>query len=119
MYSTLYFIYSPKLIKKIVSVFAEEYEEGSVEENALKSQEVTKADVKIEKTEQDELNVILYDQQGRKLLLKDGVVWKVSEDILLSIPIEELEEAEGKITVLYEDNNSGTVKQYEFSCCRK
>ena len=69
--------------------------------------------------EETELDVIIYDWQGRKLLLKDDTVWKVSEDILLSIPIEELEEAEGKITVLYEDNNSGTVKQYEFSCCRK
>ena len=69
--------------------------------------------------EETELDVIIYDWQGRKLLLKDDTVWKVSEDILLSIPIEELEEAEGKITVLYEDNNNGTVKQYEFSCCRK
>jgi len=93
-----------------VSVFAEESRGDS------KMQRLTEDGTAHEETE---LDVILYDWQGRKLLLKDDTVWKVSEDILLSIPIEELEEAEGKITVLYEDNNSGTVKQYEFSCCRK
>ncbi len=93
-----------------VSVFAEESRGDS------KMQRLTEDGTAHEETE---LDVIIYDWQGRKLLLKDDTVWKVSEDILLSIPIEELEEAEGKITVLYEDNNSGTVKQYELSCCRK
>ncbi len=66
-----------------------------------------------------ELNVTIYDQMGRKLLLQDGAVWKVSEDILLSIPLEELEKTEGKITVLYEDAKNGIVKKYEFSCGKK
>ena len=72
-----------------------------------------------ERAEPQELQVTLYDWQGRKLLLKNGAVWNVSEDILLSIPLEELGKTEGKIKVLYEEQNSGTVKQYEFLCCRK
>lgn len=72
-----------------------------------------------EKEELHELEIVLYDWQGRKLLLKDGAVWKVSEDILLSIPLEELSETEGKITVLYEEKDSGNVKKYMFLCCKK
>lgn len=72
-----------------------------------------------EKEELHELEIVLYDWQGRKLLLKDGAVWKVSENILLSIPLEELSETEGKITVLYEEKDSGNVKKYMFSCCKK
>lgn len=72
-----------------------------------------------ERAELQELQVTLYDWQGRKLLLKDGIVWKASEDILLSIPLEELEKTEGKIMVLYKEKDGEIVKQYEFSCCRK
>ena len=69
--------------------------------------------------QKDILHVILYDSDGRKLLLQRGTVWKLSEDIILSIPLEELEEAEGEITVSYMNKNSGEIKKYVFSCCKK
>lgn len=97
-----------------ISVFAEESKaEVLTGEWAGMSAENAQAE------EYQELNVTIYDQMGRKLLLQDGAVWKVSEDILLSIPLEELEKTEGKITVLYEAAKNGKVKKYEFLCGKK
>ena len=97
-----------------ISVFAEESKtEFLTEDWAGRSAENLQAE------EYQELNVTIYDQMGRKILLQKGVVWRVSEDILISIPFVELEEAEGKITILYEDIEGKNVKKYEFSCCKK
>ena len=68
---------------------------------------------------EQELEVTIYDKRGRKLLLQDDAVWQVSEDILLAIPLEVIEETEGIITVSYEIENGGMVKKYQISCCRK
>ena len=97
-----------------VSVFAEE---GRDAEILSKSEREVGTEVMTEK--EQKLEVILYDKAGRKLLLQDGMVWKVSEDVLLSIPLEVLEETQGVITVSYEVENSGLVKAYQFFCCRK
>ena len=79
-----------------ISVFAEESKAEFLSKDwAGRNTENSQAE------ECQELNVTIYDQMGRKLLLQDGAVWKVSEDILLSIPLDELEKTEGKITVLY------------------
>ena len=60
------------------------------------------------------LSVTLHDWQGRKILLKDGGVWEVSQDILLSVPVEEICEEEGQITVIYRNRRSGETKKYVF-----
>lgn len=97
-----------------ISVFAEESKaEFLAEDWAGRSAE------NLQSEEWQELNVTIYDQMGRKLLLQDGVVWKVSEDILLSIPLDELNKTDGIITLSYEDKESGKVKKYSFSCCKK
>ena len=97
-----------------ISVFAEESKAEFLSKDwAGRNTENSQAE------ECQELNVTIYDQMGRKLLLQDGAVWKVSEDILLSIPLDELEKTEGKITVLYEAAKNGEVKKYEFSCGKK
>ena len=97
-----------------ISVFAEESKtEFLTEDWAGRSAETPQAE------EYQELNVTIYDQKGRKILLQKGAVWRVSEDILISIPLVELGEAEGKITILYEDIAGENVKKYEFSCYKK
>lgn len=95
-----------------ISVFAEE---GKGENLAEK----VGANTEAENGEYTKLDVTIYDQKGRKILLQNGAVWRVSEDILISIPLETLEETEGIITLSYEDKKSGNVKKYEFSCCKK
>lgn len=80
---------------------------------------VTEVQTKTFTEKEQELEVTIYDKKGRKLLLQNDTVWQVSEDILLYIPLDILEETEGVITVSYEIGNSGMVKKYQFSCCRK
>ena len=97
-----------------ISVFAEESKAELLSEDwAGRSAENPQAE------DCQELNVTIYDQMGRKLLLQDGAVWNVSEDILLSIPLDELNKTYGIITLSYEDKENGNVKKYSFSCCRK
>lgn len=67
----------------------------------------------------EELEVTIYDQKGRKLLLKREGIWKVSEDIHIKIPFEELLHTEGRMTILYEDMENETEKKYEFFCSGK
>lgn len=66
-----------------------------------------------------DLQVIFYDKDGRKLLLKEGAVWQLEEDILLSIPMDQLEKTEGRITLTYENSANGECRQYSFLCCIK
>ena len=37
----------------------------------------------------------------------------------MTVPVDELEENKGKITVLYENMESGEIRKYEFFCSRK
>lgn len=66
-----------------------------------------------------ELDVILYDRLGRKILIKDGASWEISEDIIMSIPIEEISENVGKIMVTYIIENEDKHKQFAFKCNRE
>ena len=66
-----------------------------------------------------ELEVILYDRLGRKILIKDGTSWETDEDIIMVIPIEEVSGNEGRITVDYIIGNEEKHKQFAFSCYRK
>jgi len=68
--------------------------------------------------ESSELKVVLYDSQGRKILIKDGTSWGLEEDIIISIPIEEISEREGEIVISY-TNDEGGEKKYSFRCYRE
>ena len=116
----LYLIVISAALKMLtVSVFAEKKAEEYFDEEVVINSEVSEDIFQDGKREQENLNVILYDSRGHKLLIKKDAVWKVSEDIILSIPMDELEKTEGKVTVLYEDKNGGNIKKYEVNCCRK
>lgn len=66
-----------------------------------------------------ELEVIIYDSQGRKILIQDGASWEIEEDIMLMIPIEEISESDGKIVISYVSEKSNDIKQYSFKCHKK
>ena len=68
---------------------------------------------------EERLRVTLYDEQGRKILIKDGARWEIEKDIILTIPIDELETGEGEISVCYESNSSDVRKGYSFSVVKK
>ena len=68
--------------------------------------------------ENSKLKVVLYDNQGRKILIKDGTSWGIEKDIIISIPIEEISEKEGEIVISY-TNDEGGEKKYSFMCYRK
>lgn len=68
--------------------------------------------------ENSKLKVVLYDNQGRKILIKDGTSWGIEKDIIISIPIEEISEKEGEIGISY-TNDEGGEKKYSFMCYRK
>lgn len=95
-----------------VSVFAEAGSDGGHETENSRQHAIDN------QTKEAELKVTLYDWQGRKLLLQNGTVWRVSEDILVSIPLEELGEKEGKITISYENEENQVVKKYTFLCSK-
>ena len=67
----------------------------------------------------EELDVILYDSLGRKILIKNGTDWGVSEDIIMVIPVEEISESGGEIMITYKDNKKDKVKKYVFGCNRR
>ncbi len=67
----------------------------------------------------EELDVILYDSLGRKILIKDGTDWGVAEDIIMVIPVEEISESGGEIMITYKDNKKDKVKKYVFGCNRR
>ena len=69
--------------------------------------------------EEEQLRVTLYDEYGRKILIKDGASWGIEKDIVLTIPIEELETGEGKISVHYESESSDMNKDYAFGIVKK
>lgn len=68
--------------------------------------------------ENSELKVVFYDNQGRKILIKDGTSWGLEEDVIIRIPIDEISEEEGKIVISYANDKVGE-KKYSFMCYRK
>lgn len=50
---------------------------------------------------ENQLDVTLYDQEFRKILIKNGCAWTIEEDILLSVPKEEILSQKGYIEVTY------------------
>ncbi len=62
----------------------------------------------------ERLKLTIYDEYGRKLLIKDGANWEIEKDIILSVPIDELETGEGKISVCYESESGDARKGYSF-----
>lgn len=71
-------------------------------------------------TESEErLKITLFDEYGRKLLIKDGANWEIEEDIILIIPIDELDMGEGKISVHYESGSSDVNRNYSFGIIKK
>ena len=72
-----------------------------------------------EMANEEELNVILYDSLGRKILVKDGTDWGVTEDIIMVIPVEEISENKGDISVSYCEKETGEEKEYLLGCYRE
>ena len=64
--------------------------------------------------ETEPLKVVIYDEYGRKLLIKDGASWNIKEDILVSVPFEELETGMGAVSVFYENKSGDVRKCYSF-----
>lgn len=69
--------------------------------------------------EESDLEVILHDSHGRKILIKDGSSWGVEEDIIIRIPIEEIHENDGEILISYTNEGEENDKKYLFKCYRK
>jgi len=70
-------------------------------------------------TGEERLMVTLYDEYGRKILIKNGASWEIEKDIILTIPIDELELGEGKISVHYETERNDVEKNYSFGIVKK
>lgn len=68
------------------------------------------------KSEEEKLNVILYDKCGRKILIKEGESWEIGEDIIMVVPIEEISQNEGEVRVCYTVKEE--EKEYVYKCCR-
>ena len=66
-------------------------------------------------TDEGHLRVILYDEYGRKILIKEGESWEIEKDIALSVPIDELQTGEGRIAICYESKSSDARKSYSFN----
>jgi len=68
--------------------------------------------------EDAELKAVLYDDLGRKILIKAGTCWEAKKDIIISIPIEEISNQEGEVVISYTDDKF-KEKKYSFKCYRK
>ena len=99
-----------------VSVFAKAGGERVAMEVSLKAVVEEKAEMVEEK---EELEVIIYDNEGRKILIKEGCSWELRNDIFLSIPLEEISTESGIITVVYTDLKAQKEKVYSFFCHKK
>ena len=76
-------------------------------------------DVLEDGTVEQRLRATLYDEYGRKILIKDGSCWEVEEDILMSIPLDELESGEGEISICYRSEPDDVSKVYSFYVVKK
>lgn len=63
---------------------------------------------------ENKLGVILYDEYGRKMLIRPGAVWELEKDIKMTIPVEEISENDCKITVCCEEGEKQRI--YTFLC---
>lgn len=63
---------------------------------------------------ENKLEVVLYDEYGRKMLIRPGAVWELEKDIKMTIPVEELSENDCKITVCCEEGEK--KRTYTFFC---
>lgn len=70
-------------------------------------------------TAEQQLRATLYDEYGRKILIKDGSYWEIEEDILMSIPLDELEFGEGEISICYRSEPDDVSKVYSFYVVKK
>ena len=68
---------------------------------------------------EERLGVTLYDEYGRKILVRDGASWEIDEDIHMFISLDELELGEGKVSVFYESESGDISKQYSFEIIKK
>lgn len=62
----------------------------------------------------ERLDISLYDEYFRKLLVRPGAEWEVKKDIVFSLPTEELSDSTNTITIICE--NASGVKSYSFNC---
>lgn len=69
--------------------------------------------------DKERLRVVIYDEYGRKILVRDGASWEIEKDIILAIPIDELEMGEGKISVCYESELGDADREYWFGVIKK
>ena len=76
-------------------------------------------DVLEDGTVEQRLRTTLYDEYGRKILIKEGSYWEVEEDILMSIPLDELESGEGEISICYRSEPDDVSKVYSFCVVKK
>lgn len=68
---------------------------------------------------EERLKITIYDEYGRKILIKDGASWEIENDIRMSISLDEFEIGEGKISVCYESESGDVSKQYSFYVVKK
>lgn len=87
--------------------------------HAAEEKENGSAEVLEDVTTEQRLRVTLYDEYGRKILIKDGSCWEVEEDIRLSIPVDELESGEGEISICYKSEQEDVNKFYSFYIVKK
>ncbi len=76
-------------------------------------------DVLEDGTVEQRLRTTLYDEYGRKILIKEGSYWEIEEDILMSIPLDELESGEGEISICYRSEQDDVSKVYSFCVVKK
>lgn len=69
--------------------------------------------------DKERLRVVIYDEFGRKILIRDGASWEIEKDIFLTIPIDELEMGEGRISVCYESESGDVDREYWFGIVKK
>lgn len=89
--------------------------DGRASDLSIKAEAAPKTAMKAE----SRLKVTVYDSQSRKILIQDGAEWGIEEDIMLVIPMEEIEEGNGKITISYMDEEMSRRKEYSFGCYRE
>lgn len=69
---------------------------------------------RIQAAEHAILDLTLYDNSGRRLLVKPGCVWETEGDIFMSVDEDEVLDKECRITVICE--NGKETRQYSFMC---
>jgi len=80
----------------------------------------TEAVGRVESTlETERLKLVIYDEFGRKILIKDGAGWEIENDIVIAVPIDELESGKGRISVCYESESSDARKRYSFDIVKE